>query len=194
MTPPSVVCCSNNRSYISTQMPQDNEYAHIGLYSSSSSPEFAHRKTGNRTLAFQDKLPKLPIPSLEDTCHRYLRALEALQDENEHANTKAAVKQFLETDGPVLHGILEEYAKDKARFVILSHISSLFTDCGSSYIEEFWCDTFTSIVSSEYWFHIGTNPIYRIVIQSYSRWILISSSSNVYSSCYIRSRSLSFHL
>jgi carnitine O-acetyltransferase len=128
-------------------MPTDNEYAHIGLSSSSSSPEFAHRKTSNRTLAFQDKLPKLPIPFLEDTCNRYLRALEALQDEKEHANTKAAVKQFLETDGPgpVLHRRLEEYAKDKARFVLLSHMSSLFTDCGSSYIEEFWCDTFISI-------------------------------------------------
>jgi Choline/Carnitine o-acyltransferase len=115
-----------------------------------SSPEFAHRKTSNRTLAFQDKLPKLPIPSLEDTCNRYLRALEALQDEKEHANTKAAVKQFLETDGPVLHGILKEYAKDKARFVLLSHMSRLFTDCGLSYIEEFWCDTFIAIVSSSY--------------------------------------------
>ena len=77
-----------------------------------------------------------------------MRALEALQDEKEHANTKAAVKEFLETDGPVLHGILEEYAKDKARFVLLSHISKLFTDCGSSYIEEFWCDTLASIVLS----------------------------------------------
>jgi hypothetical protein len=130
-------------------MPPDNEYAHICL-SSSFSPNFAHRKTNNRTLAFQDKLPKLPIPSLEDTCSRYLRALEALQDEKEHANTKAAVKLFLETDGPVLQGILEEYAKDKARFVPLSHMSRLFTDCGSSYIEEFWCDSFISIVSSAY--------------------------------------------
>ena len=131
-------------------MPPDNGYTHIGFSSSSSSPEFAHRKTSNRTLAFQDKLPKLPIPSLEDTCNRYLRALEALQDEKDHANTKAAVKQFLETDGPVLHGILEEYAKDKARCVLLSYMLWLFTDCRSSYIEEFWCDTFLSILSSAY--------------------------------------------
>ena len=144
-----------------------------------SSPKFSRRKTSNRTLAFQDKLPKLPIPSLEDTCNRYLRALEALQDEKEHVNTKAAVKQFLETDGPVLHGILEEYAKDKARFVFLSHMPMLFTNCGPSYIEEFWCDTFISIVSSPHWCHIGTNPISRIVIQSYSPWILISFSSTL---------------
>ena len=110
-------------------MPPDNEYAHIDLSYSSSSSEFIYRKTSNRTLAFQDKLPKLPIPSLEDTCNRYLRALEALQDEKDHANTKAAVKHFLETDGPVLHDMLKEYAKDKARFVLLSHMSRLFTDC-----------------------------------------------------------------
>ena len=119
----SIQSGSDNRSEsLPTQMPPDNEYAHIGLSSSSFSPEFPHRKTSNRTLAFQDKLPKLPIPSLEDTCNRYLRALEALQDEKDHENTKAAVKQFLETDGPVLHGILGEYAKDKARFVLLSDL------------------------------------------------------------------------
>ena len=130
-------------------MLPDNEYARVDLPSSSFSQNSAHRKTSSRTLAFQDKLPKLPIPSLEDTCNRYLRALESLQDGKDHANTKAAVKQFLETDGPVLHGMLEEYAKDKARFVLLSHMSSLFIDCRSSYIEEFWCDnSIMSIVSS----------------------------------------------
>lgn len=32
-----------------------------------------------RTMAGQDKLPKLPIPPLADTMKRYLRALEGLQ-------------------------------------------------------------------------------------------------------------------
>jgi len=68
-----------------------------------------------RTLAFQDKLPNLPVPNLEDTCKRYLRALEALQDEKEHAATKKAVEEFLHGDGPKLHQLLIEYAKDKAR-------------------------------------------------------------------------------
>ena len=111
-----------------------SKYAHYSHLTA----KFAYRKPSNRTLAYQDKLPQLPIPSLEDTCNRYLRALEALQDEKEHASTKAAVKQFLETDGPVLHDMLKEYAKDKARFVLLSHMSRLFSNCGVSYIEEFW--------------------------------------------------------
>jgi carnitine O-acetyltransferase len=71
----------------------------------------------NRTLASQDKLPKLPIPPLEDTCRRYLTALEALQDEKEHEQTKRAVKDFLEGDGPTLQKRLQEWAEIKARCV-----------------------------------------------------------------------------
>ncbi|KDR82095.1 hypothetical protein GALMADRAFT_240586 [Galerina marginata CBS 339.88] len=81
----------------------------------------------NRTLAYQEKLPKLPIPPLEETCNRYLQALEALQDEKEHAATKEAVKEFLETDGPKMHQVLKEYAQDK-----------------DSYIEEFWYESYLS--------------------------------------------------
>jgi hypothetical protein len=68
-------------------------------------------------------LPKLPIPPLKDTCTRYLRALEGLQDEDEHTRTKVAVKDFLESgEGERWQKRLEEY------------------DSGvDSYIEEFWC-------------------------------------------------------
>lgn len=76
---------------------------------------FDSNKPTNRTLAYQDELPKLPIPPLSDTLKRYLRALEALQDEKDHAVTQAAVQEFLETDGPKLDELLREYAKDKAR-------------------------------------------------------------------------------
>ena len=68
-----------------------------------------------RTFAFQDNLPKLPIPPLEDTCQRYLRALHCLQDEHEHAVTKAAVQEFLQNDGLRMQEKLKEYARDKAR-------------------------------------------------------------------------------
>lgn len=80
-----------------------------------------------KTLAYQDRLPKLPIPSLEDTCQRYLRALQSLQDEKEHALTKAAVNDFLQNHGPKIQEKLKEWAKNKP-----------------SYIEEFWYESYLS--------------------------------------------------
>lgn len=69
-------------------------------------------------------LPKLPIPKLEDTCSRYLRALEGLQEEDEHAKTKAIVEDFLASgEGKEWQEKLESYDKNVA-----------------SYIEEFWCE------------------------------------------------------
>jgi carnitine O-acetyltransferase len=77
--------------------------------------KFDSKPPTSRTWAYQDKLPKLPIPPLEDTCRRYLQALEALQDESEHALTKEAVQDFLENDGPAIQERLKEWAKDKDR-------------------------------------------------------------------------------
>ena len=72
-------------------------------------------KSAGRTLAWQSQLPKLPIPPLEDTCKRYLKALEAMQDKNEHEATTAAVQEFLQGEGPRIQQKLIEWAKDRAR-------------------------------------------------------------------------------
>lgn len=77
----------------------------------------------SRTFARQGELPKLPIPPLEETCRRYLRALEGLQDPKEHEETKRAVDDFLQHDGPRVQERLKEYAKDKARCVHASRLS-----------------------------------------------------------------------
>jgi carnitine O-acetyltransferase len=77
--------------------------------------------SGKRTFAGQSKLPKLPIPPLEDTCRRYLGALRALQHEHEREQTEAAVKDFLANEGPKIQAKLIEWAETK-----------------DSYIEEFW--------------------------------------------------------
>ncbi|GBE80432.1 Putative mitochondrial carnitine O-acetyltransferase [Sparassis crispa] len=81
----------------------------------------------SRTFARQDELPKLPIPPLEDSCRRYLAALEGLQEPREHLETKRAVEAFLRGDGPRIQDRLRAYAKDKA-----------------SYIEEFWYESYLS--------------------------------------------------
>lgn len=67
------------------------------------------------TFARQGELPGLPIPPLEDTCRRYLAALEGLQDPKEHEQTKRAVEDFLRGEGPRWQERLKAYAEDKAR-------------------------------------------------------------------------------
>lgn len=74
----------------------------------------------SRTFARQHELPKLPIPSLDDSLRKYLTALEGLQDPREHAETRRAVEDFLHNDGPRVQEKLKEYAQDKARYVLLS--------------------------------------------------------------------------
>jgi carnitine O-acetyltransferase len=77
------------------------------------------------TFKHQNKLPKLPIPDLEATLQRYLTVLKPLQSRSAHEETKLAVEDFLANEGPQLQSKLSTYATDK-----------------SSYIEEFWYDSY----------------------------------------------------
>lgn len=79
---------------------------------------------GGVTYAFQDKLPELPIPALEDTCQRYLDSLRPLQLESEHGESKVAVKEFLKYDGPNLQEKLKQYAEGKSNYIEQFCISS----------------------------------------------------------------------
>ena len=69
------------------------------------------------TYAGQDKLPKLPIPELEDTCRRYLDALRPLQSHREQRETEIAVQEFLKRDGPTLQEKLRRYATGKSSYI-----------------------------------------------------------------------------
>ncbi|KXS95930.1 hypothetical protein AC578_7990 [Pseudocercospora eumusae] len=91
-------------------------------------PLASHKNPESRpgvTFAAQDKLPKLPIPDLEQTCKRYLEAVDPLQNAREHADSERAVQEFLRTDGPQLQEKLKEYSANK-----------------SNYIEQFWYDSY----------------------------------------------------
>ncbi|KAG9520943.1 acyltransferase ChoActase/COT/CPT, partial [Aureobasidium melanogenum] len=77
------------------------------------------------TFASQDKLPKLPIPDLDKSCKKYLSSLRPLQSAREHAETEAAVQDFLRAEGPELQEKLKKYATGR-----------------SSYIEQFWYDSY----------------------------------------------------
>ncbi|KAF2811651.1 carnitine acetyl transferas-like protein [Mytilinidion resinicola] len=77
------------------------------------------------TFAAQDRLPKLPIPVLESSVNKYIRALKPLQSPKESHDTAAAVSEFLKADGPDLQEKLKKYANGKA-----------------NYIEQFWYDSY----------------------------------------------------
>lgn len=77
------------------------------------------------TFSRQGELLKLPVPTLQESCDRYLRSLEALQTPTEHENTKRVTEAFLKNEGPRMQAELEEYAK--------TH---------KSYIEEFWDESY----------------------------------------------------
>jgi len=69
------------------------------------------------TFAAQDKLPKLPVPDLEASCNKYLKALEPLQSPKEHRESESAVKEFLRSEGPELQEKLKKYAAEKANYI-----------------------------------------------------------------------------
>lgn len=74
----------------------------------SSARPWGHHQSGI-TFAAQHKLPKLPLPSLESSCQRYLKALKPLQSTQEHEASVAAVHTFIQGEGPILQAQLEEY-------------------------------------------------------------------------------------
>ncbi|KAK5056599.1 hypothetical protein LTR84_012131 [Exophiala bonariae] len=81
-------------------------------------------KTGI-TFAAQDKLTKLPIPDLESTMSKYLDALQPLQSFQEHQETRAVTREFVENEGKELQDRLKKYSTGK-----------------TSYIEQFWYDSY----------------------------------------------------
>ncbi|KAK6456143.1 mitochondrial carnitine acetyltransferase [Scheffersomyces xylosifermentans] len=78
------------------------------------------------TYEYQDKLEKLPIPDLNETCANYLKVLKPLQTESEHQNTVRAVENFLKSGtGKYLDQELRNFSKTR-----------------NSYIEQFWYDAY----------------------------------------------------
>lgn len=72
---------------------------------------------GGITFAGQDSLPILPIPDLEQTTERYLKALKPLQSPREQSDTRHAVNEFLKNEGPDLNEKLKKYAQGKTSYI-----------------------------------------------------------------------------
>ncbi|MFD5638504.1 choline/carnitine O-acyltransferase [Streptomyces sp. NPDC127077] len=65
----------------------------------------------NATFAQEDSLPRVPLPTLEASCERFLAWCTPLLTADERSATEAEVGAFLRPGGPgrVLHAALEEY-------------------------------------------------------------------------------------
>ena len=63
------------------------------------------------TFALEDQLPRVPLPTLDASCERFLAWCAPLLTDGERAATEAEVAAFLRPGGPgrVLHAALEEY-------------------------------------------------------------------------------------
>jgi carnitine O-acetyltransferase len=68
-----------------------------------------------RTFGNEDRLPRVPLPTLEDSCERFVAWCAPLLTADELAATEAAVASFLRPDSPArkLHTALEQYNADE---------------------------------------------------------------------------------
>jgi len=90
------------------------------------------------TFDCQGDLPRLPIPSLEETLQKFENVtMKALLTPTELEEMKKDVKEFLEGDGPSLQEALLKYEADNVREGKIG-----------SYVEEFWNDAYLAPDSS----------------------------------------------
>ncbi|KAM9377046.1 carnitine O-palmitoyltransferase 1, liver isoform 2-T2 [Pholidichthys leucotaenia] len=57
--------------------------------------------------SFQNSLPRLPVPSIKDTCRRYLESVRSLMDDEEFERMKGLTKNFENNLGPRLQWYLK---------------------------------------------------------------------------------------
>ncbi|XP_070687445.1 carnitine O-palmitoyltransferase 1, liver isoform isoform X2 [Pempheris klunzingeri] len=57
--------------------------------------------------SFQNSLPRLPLPSVKDTCSRYLESVHPLMDDEKYERMKALAKDFEKNLGPRLQWYLK---------------------------------------------------------------------------------------
>ena len=79
-------------------------------------PGYKEDTSKGAMLRFEDSLPRLPIPTLEETAKRYLKSVHPLLNKNEYENTKKAVADFVKPggQGEVLQKRLEARRDDPA--------------------------------------------------------------------------------
>ncbi|KAI1381922.1 acyltransferase ChoActase/COT/CPT [Hypoxylon crocopeplum] len=80
--------------------PQIRLMAPAATRSNSSLPTgYVEDKSKGAMLRFQDSLPRLPVPTLEETANRYMKSLHPLLSPIEYASSKKAVDEFIKPGG-----------------------------------------------------------------------------------------------
>ncbi|XP_064630184.1 peroxisomal carnitine O-octanoyltransferase-like isoform X2 [Lineus longissimus] len=74
-------------------------------------------KNNEKTFQYQDKLPSLPVPSLEQTLNKYLDSVAPHLNDAEYRETEFVVRQFGSGIGKELHGKLVEKAKSERNWL-----------------------------------------------------------------------------
>ncbi|KAM5302946.1 peroxisomal carnitine O-octanoyltransferase isoform 1-T4 [Glossophaga mutica] len=75
------------------------------------------KSTGERTFQYQDSLPSLPVPSLEESLKKYLESVKPFANEEEYKKTEEIVQKFQNGIGEKLHQKLIERAKQKRNWL-----------------------------------------------------------------------------
>ncbi|KAM5236783.1 peroxisomal carnitine O-octanoyltransferase [Ctenodactylus gundi] len=75
------------------------------------------KSTEERTFQYQDSLPSLPVPSLEETLKKYLESVKPFASEEEYKKTAEIVQKFQNGIGRKLHQRLLERAKGKRNWL-----------------------------------------------------------------------------
>ncbi|XP_049627015.1 peroxisomal carnitine O-octanoyltransferase [Suncus etruscus] len=75
------------------------------------------KSTEERTFQYQDSLPPLPVPSLEESLKKYLESVKPFSNEEEFKKTEEIVRKFQNGIGEKLHQKLLERAKGKRNWL-----------------------------------------------------------------------------
>ncbi|XP_034523172.1 peroxisomal carnitine O-octanoyltransferase isoform X1 [Ailuropoda melanoleuca] len=75
------------------------------------------KSTEERTFQYQDSLPSLPVPSLEESLKKYLESVKPFANKEEYKKTKEIVQKFQDGIGRKLHQKLLERAKGKRNWL-----------------------------------------------------------------------------
>lgn len=71
------------------------------------------------TYKLQSQLPKLPVPTLQESAAKYLKSVQPFLSQEQYGETSLKVESFVKGVGPKLQGKLEEYATKQDNWLAL---------------------------------------------------------------------------